>query len=113
MCDKVFNFKVRQLKEIWDSEHLKISSFMTDDSAALRGALRTIWPSIPLLLCQYHVAAAVWNWLFTPKNEVPQAQRQVCMRLFKEIMYAPTLEKAQSFLDTCLQKCKNFISCQK
>ena len=64
--------------------------FMTDDSACLRKALSINWVIALILLCQFHVLQAVWNWLWAAKNGILKSDRPVLLRLFREIVYART-----------------------
>ena len=46
------------------------SVIITDDSAAERSALSTVWPEALLLLCHFHVMQAVWRWLWDSKHKI-------------------------------------------
>jgi MULE transposase domain len=58
------------MKELWSDFKFSIACFMTDDSKALKSALKMIWPEVIQLLCQCHVMSAVWNWLFVPNQTI-------------------------------------------
>ena len=51
------------------------SIFMTDDSESERQAIADVWPNSERLLCLFHVAQAVWRWLWEAKHGIP---KQVC-----------------------------------
>lgn len=58
---------------------------MTDDSAAERSALKTLWPSSRLLLCSFHVLQKEWGWLHETKNMVLKEKRLPLMRMFQKV----------------------------
>ena len=37
---------------------------LTDDSDSERSSLREAWPNMELLLCQFHILQAHWQWIF-------------------------------------------------
>lgn len=93
---------MKLMQELWSAFNFSISCFMTDDSKALKSALKIVWPSVEQLLCQFHVISAVWNWLFTPSNNVPKAERKMCINSVREIMYACTQEEAETLFEKCM-----------
>ena len=42
--------------------------FMTDYFSELRDALKSVWPSVTLLLCLFRILQQVWRWLCDSKN---------------------------------------------
>jgi len=58
---------------------------MTDDSAALKSALRSVWPQTRQLLCHFHVGQAEWRWLTSKANGVPSDERQALMKAFQKV----------------------------
>jgi len=44
--------------------------FMMDDSDAERNALRAVWPQSDQKLCLFHVAQALWQWLWYSKHHI-------------------------------------------
>ncbi|GBN17198.1 hypothetical protein AVEN_87582-1 [Araneus ventricosus] len=76
------------------------SIFLTDKSSAEINALKNVWPQSTNLLCIFHVAQAVWRWLWEAKNSIPKDHRQVLMHIFQKIMYASSIQLAEeSFLN--------------
>ncbi|MEZ4977666.1 MAG: hypothetical protein R2772_00015 [Chitinophagales bacterium] len=45
--------------------------FMTDDSDAEVAALERVWPESVHKLCIFHVAQAMWRWLWDSKHSIP------------------------------------------
>jgi MULE transposase domain len=82
------------MKELWSDCKISITCFMTDDSKALKSALKMIWPEVIQLICQFHVMSAVWNWLFVLSNNVPKADRKICINSVRYVMYAASDEEA-------------------
>lgn len=78
--------------------------FMTDNSLAEIEALKQVWPSSDNLLCIFHVLQAVWRWLWTAKNEIPQDRRSQFMSDFQTILYAPDLIEMSNFYENCLDR---------
>ena len=94
---------LEELKIMWCKYNIDIECFVTDDSKSLKGALNNVWPEVIQLLCQYHVAAAVWNWLFVPAHKVSALERVKCIKHFRLIMYAPSKVLCeQAFRDAIL-----------
>jgi len=58
---------------------------MTDDSAALKSALKTVWPVTKQMLCHFHVGQAEWRWLTSKVNNIPADDRQSLMRGFQQV----------------------------
>ena len=59
---------------------------MTDDSAAMKRALATVWPQTRQLLCHFHVAQAEWRWLTSHVNNIPSTERQALMKGFRKVV---------------------------
>ena len=51
---------------------------------------RTVFPRSRHLLCVWHVANAVWRYLWAVSHGVIKQDRQVLFYLFRQILYAPT-----------------------
>jgi len=60
---------------------------MTDDSSALKSALRMVWTDTWQLLCHFHVAQAEWRWLTTKVNCIPSDERQSLMKAFLKVTF--------------------------
>jgi len=58
---------------------------MTDDSAAMKQALATTWPTTRQLLCHFHVCQAEWRWLTAKGNNIPSTERQELMKGFRKV----------------------------
>lgn len=69
--------------------------YMTDDSEAEINALRNVWPKSRNLLCIFHVAQAVWRWLWDSKHHIPKEHRGLLMKMFQNILYAHTVQDAE------------------
>ncbi|XP_042913276.1 uncharacterized protein [Parasteatoda tepidariorum] len=78
------------------------SIFMTDDSEAEIKALRHVWPLSRNLLCIFHVAQAVWRWLWDSKHGIPKEHRNLLMMFFEHILYAKTfIEAEEAYINSC------------
>lgn len=55
---------------------------MTDDSAAERNALQTVWPLSNRLLCHFHVAQAEWRWI---SSNINLKDRKKLMSKFRKV----------------------------
>eukprot|EP00102_Acyrthosiphon_pisum_P018293 XP_008189990.1 PREDICTED: uncharacterized protein LOC103311926 [Acyrthosiphon pisum] len=85
---------------------------MTDDSAAERSALKTLWPSSRLLLCSFHVLQKEWGWLHETKNMVLKEKRLPLMRMFQKVLYAAdevNLNEATSDILNLKDEFPNFV----
>jgi len=60
---------------------------ITDDSAAERSALSTVWPEALQLLCHFHVMQAVWRWLLDSKHKISMDDRKPLMQSFRSVLY--------------------------
>ena len=67
--------------------------FMTDDSAAERNAIQTVFPDATLLLCAFHILQAFWRFLWDNKTGVKKEARQQLFTLLKSMLYATTEEQ--------------------
>jgi len=73
---------------------------ITDDSAAERTALSTVWPASLLLLCHFHVMQALWRWLWDTKHNIAKEDRKPLMQSFRAVLYSPDkIEAAELFND--------------
>ena len=63
---------------------------ITDDCDAERNALQTAWPSIELLLCQFHVLQSNWQFIFKSENQVEKFDKPKLLRMMRKILYAET-----------------------
>ena len=67
--------------------------FMTDDSDSIRSSLSASWPQAELLLCQFHVLQALWNWLWEGKHNIANPDRPILLRLFRDVLYSENEEQ--------------------
>ena len=63
--------------------------FMTDDCAAERNAIKSVWPHAVLLLCVFHLLQALWRWLWDSDHKIPKLDRPTLFNVFKSVLYAP------------------------
>ncbi|KAJ8947638.1 hypothetical protein NQ314_008571 [Rhamnusium bicolor] len=84
--------------------------FMTDDSASERNALSSVYPSSRLLLCLFHLAQALWRWLWASENHILNEDRKPIMNMFQCIIYSSCIEEAESQYDIMLteSRCKTY-----
>ena len=87
----------------------------TDDSEVIRNALRRAWPDIILLLCQFHVLQAHWNWLWTSKNSINHEDKSCLLLLFRRILYAETDDQFNTFQEKMFSDpvCQKYEKYQK
>lgn len=78
------------------------SVFMTDDSAAERNALAAVWPDSDQKLCLFHVAQALWRWLWKSGHGIELTDRKELILQFRCIMYAVTEEAAEEAMQTAM-----------
>ena len=65
---------------------------MTDDGEAERLALASAWPELILLLCQFHLLQALWQWLWAGKHKIEKQDRAPLLRMFRKLVYSDTEE---------------------
>lgn len=94
----VFSMIKDALDEIDQEKKMNPAIIMTDDSAAERNALRTIFPMARLLLCCFHVGQAFWRWLCGSEHKIDISQRQWIMSAFSKLMFASDEAKAENLL---------------
>ena len=63
---------------------------LTDDSDSERLALAAAWPQLTLLLCQFHLLQALWQWLWSGSHRIDKNDRAPLLKLFREIVYCDT-----------------------
>ena len=64
-----------------------------------------MWPRSIALLCQWHLLAAVWKWLWDRHHQIENKDRPHLLRLFRRIIYAQTrqaYEDARTDMDNDL-----------
>ena len=65
---------------------------LTDDSDSERLALSSAWPQLILLLCQFHLLQALWQWLWAGDHKIEKHDRAPLLRMFRKIVYSDTEE---------------------
>ena len=85
------------VKQAFESTKKKFKPkvIMTDDSPAERNALKAVFPSAHLLLCILHICQAVWRWLWQREHKVEKNDRNIIMKLFRDILFSTTPEEAE------------------
>lgn len=78
-----------------ENKKFRPSVFMTDDSTSERNALSAVFPNSILLLCTFHLCQALWRWLWQTDHNVKKEDRRTVMEMFRNILYAPTIEDAE------------------
>ena len=63
-------------------------TFLTDDCASERKALKLTWPQAQLHRCVFHFLQSMWRWLWSSKSLVSSKDRVSCMLLTKRLVYA-------------------------
>ncbi|XP_050316232.1 uncharacterized protein LOC126750621 [Anthonomus grandis grandis] len=81
--------------------------FMTDDCSAERNALATVFPKSVILLCIFHLCQALWRWLWQVHHNVKKDYRKTVMNMFRDILYAPTVEDAEELFKSL--KCNKIV----
>ena len=69
--------------------------FITDDSLAEQNAIKSTFPDSGSKLCLFHVAQAVWRWLWNSANKVALGVRKTLMQEFQSIMRSSSGEQAE------------------
>ena len=76
--------------------------FITDDSLAEQNAIKSTFPESGSKLCLFHVAQAVWRWLWNSVNEVALGDRKILMQEFQSIMSSSSVEQAElTYKEAC------------
>lgn len=65
---------------------------MTNDCAAIRLALHNVFPKATLLFSVLHLLQAMFRWLWTSSNEVPEQHRAHLLKSFRGLVCVSTLE---------------------
>lgn len=63
---------------------------MTNDCAALRQVLREVFPNATVLYSVHHLLQAMFRWLWTSSNQVPQQHRSHLLKSFRGLLASPT-----------------------
>ena len=61
---------------------------ITDDSDSEQSALLSAWPQIIVLLCQFHLLQALWQWLWKGSHKIDKDDRSPLLKLFRELVYS-------------------------
>ena len=65
---------------------------LTDDSDSEQMALSAAWPDLVLLLCQFHLLQALWQWLWAGAHKIEKGDRAPLLQLFRKLVYSDTEE---------------------
>ena len=65
---------------------------LTDDSDSERNALSAAWSQITLLLCQFHLLQALWQWLWSGSHKIEMKDRAPLLQMFRKMVYSDTNE---------------------
>ena len=65
---------------------------LTDDSDSEQMALSAAWPDLVLLLCQFHLLQALWQWLWPGAHKIEKGDRAPLLQLFRKLVYSDTEE---------------------
>ena len=63
---------------------------MTDDGDSERLALISAWPQIILLLCQFHLLQALWQYLWAGSHKIEKQDRAPLLHMFRKLVYSDT-----------------------
>ena len=66
--------------------------FMTDDCSSEINSIKTVFPQSTTLLCQWHLQAAVWRWIYKSEHGIEKKDRPILLKLFQKLIYAKTNE---------------------
>ena len=72
---------------------------MTDDCDAEKAALAQTWPGAVLLLCHFHVLAAMWKWLWDGQHKIEHKDRQILLVKFRSVLYAESRSELSDSLE--------------
>ena len=76
--------------------------FITDDSLAEQNAIKSTFPKSGTKLGLFHVAQAVWRWLWNSVNKVALGDRKTLMLEFQSIMRSSSIERAEfTYKEAC------------
>ena len=66
---------------------------ITDDSDSERCALTSVCPGMILLLCQFHLLQALWQWLWLGSHKIEKNDRSPLLAMFRKLVYSDTEER--------------------
>ena len=84
------------------------SVFVTDDSAAERGGLQSVWPDAVQVFCHFHVMQAVWRWLWNAAHGISKDDRKELMQGFRKVLYAVDRVDAGTLYQELLQLAEDY-----
>ena len=82
---------------------------LTDNCLEERKALKSVWPTVTLLLCIFHVLQQVWRWVVDKNHHIDQHDRPEVFSLFKKALYAGSEEN----FDDCYEDLLSDDVCSK
>jgi zinc finger SWIM domain-containing protein 3 len=74
----------------------KTVSFMTDKDFVERGVIRNLFPAVNLLICRYHTLRTFRREVTCEKMDITSAQREKCLEILRDMVYARNEEKYES-----------------
>ena len=88
--------------------------WMSDDCQAEIKSIKAVFPLSTPLLCQWHLIAAVWRWLWDRHHEIEHEDRPHLLKLFQKLLYAKTsqeyeIARLELFEDETADNYKNYI----
>lgn len=111
--EQVYEYCFKALRELLGNEGFYGKSypsvFMTDDSAAERNAIKTVFPDSALLLCSFHVMQTVWRWLWNSEHRIEKEDRRILMLHFRDILYSKEEIDCELFKQAL---CESEIACK-
>ncbi|XP_052131256.1 uncharacterized protein LOC127751567 [Frankliniella occidentalis] len=76
---------------------------ISDASTSERNSVSDCWPMAVLLLCLFHVLQAMWRYIWDSHNGVEFKDKAYVYYLFREIVYAPTVEEFNNAYEEAMQ----------
>lgn len=83
--EEAISTALRMIKEMTDNKFAP-KIFMTDNSAAERAAIRSVFAKSLLLLCQFHVLQALWRHIWKNESRIDYNDRQDLFFSFKRLL---------------------------
>jgi hypothetical protein len=77
--------------------------FITDDSLAEQNTIKSTFPESGSKRGLFHVAQAVWHWLWNSVNKVALGNRKTLMQEFQSIVRSSSVEQAElAYKEACV-----------
>ena len=75
--------------------------YFTVDSLAEQNSIKSTFPESRSKLCLFHVAQAVWRWLWNSVNKVALGDRKALMQEFQSIMRSSLEQAEHTYKEEC------------